>query len=324
MNFEQTTNLEWIAERDADDLRLRPGKQDARRVRHVENVGGPFFYGIDDLEPIVEHRSRYQLIEILRSDVFGHVLRIDGALQCSEADECFHHEPLVHMALAAAPSLDRVLVIGGGDGGACRQALKWPRLRHLDHVEIDADVLSICREHLGGVHGGVLDFIDPRYHQHVQDGRRFLSEAPRSRYDALILDLTDPGGASSPLWTRAFFGACRHALRPGGALTLHVAAPWLERGRCVSVLGALACEFDRVWPYVVSVPVSGGPWTMALALDGAGDDLARPALESLESLRGDALKVLDDAGLEALLNAPPYLVEALGLPLRQTTGFERT
>jgi spermidine synthase len=310
------------------DAAVAPGTPAARKrrpirsVRHIEKVGGGFFYGVDDLEPLIEHRSGHQLIEILRSDVFGKMLRLDGALQCSEADACFRHEPLVHVALAAAPSLDRVLVVGGGDGGACQEALKWPRLKHLDHVEVDPDVLAICREHLRGVHGGVLDATDPRYHQTVDDVHRFLMDAPREYYDALILDLTDQGGPSTGLWTRPFFAACRRALRPGGALTLHVAAPWLQLSRCAAVIGALAAEFDRVWPYVVSVPVSGGQWTMALALDGAGADLAQPTFESLDSLRGDALKVLDDDGLQALLHPPPYLATALGLPGLRTAGLE--
>lgn len=325
--------IEQVASANAE-LGVAPGEQgvldrlEAPRVRHAQHVGGPFFFGIDDLEPVVEHRSECRLIEILRSDLFGKLLRLDGVLACSEADACFLYEPLVHMALSAAPSLDRVLVIGGGDGGACQEALKWPRLKHLDHVQVDADLLAICREHLHGVHGGVLDSIDPRYRQRVDDGHHFLMEAPREYYDAVILDTSDqgepgdPGDPSTSSRLRPFFAACRRALRPGGALTLHVAAPWLQLRRCASVIGALAAEFDRVWPYVVSVPVSGGQRMMALALDGAGDDIAVPTLDSLDGLHGEALKVIDDAGLQALLHAPPYLATALGLPGWRTAGIE--
>jgi spermidine synthase len=244
---------------------------------------------------------------------FGHLLRLDGALQCSEFDEFCYHEPLVHTALVLARQPQRALIVGGGDGGAAEEALKWPGLAHLDQVEIDAAVIDACREPLRAVHRGALDGTDPRMRLSIGDGRAWLeARNAAAAYDAVILDLTDPGGPSMPLHDAAFYRLCRRALRPGGVLTLHIASPWAHPAACAQRIGLLAQVFERVMPFSTSVPMSGGPWLMAACGDASlglprGDVLGT----RLAALRGPRLRMLHAGTLMTQFVLPPYVQQTL-------------
>lgn len=284
-------------------------------ARLHESLTADFGYYLDGVQVLANVHSAYQHIQILRSATFGTVLRLDGALQCSERDEFFYHEPLVHMALAHSHGARRVLVVGGGDGGAAEEVLKWPGVQRVDHVEIDAAVLRLCAQYLGVVHRGVLGGVDPRYHQHVCDGAAWVDAAVRQSItcDAVVLDLTDAGGPSSALYGTNFYRQCARLLTPNGVLTLHIAAPWAQQALCVATVASLRMAFGSVEPFVVSVPMSGGQWLMAACHNRPGllsqthDDLAAP----LALLRAPRLQVVDAQSLAAMLHLPPYLAAAL-------------
>lgn len=283
--------------------------------RLEEKLTADFGYYMDRVVVLAESQSSYQHIQILASQTFGTVLRLDGALQCSERDEFFYHEPLVHMAMAHTANARRVLIVGGGDGGAAEEALKWPSVRHLDHVEIDAQVLSLCEQHLHSVHRGVLSGSDTRYHQHVGDGAAWVRDAvgASATYDSIILDLTDAGGPSASLYGPEFYGRCSALLALGGVLTLHVAAPWAQQAACVNTVAKLRSAFGYVEPFVVSVPLSGGQWLMAACHNQAQALHLQPVKVDavLAQLLGPALKVVDASSLRAMLRMPPYLARAL-------------
>ena len=283
-----------------------------------EAIAPGFGYYLDAANVLIDRRSRFQRIELLQTATFGTVLRLDGALQCSERDEFFYHEPLVHMALARSMRRDRVLVIGGGDGGAAEEVLKWPTVQRLDHVEIDQLVLELCETWLRSVHRGVLSGADARYHQHVQDGGSWVANAlsAGTSYDAIVLDLTDAAGPSSSLYGPTFYRDCARLLAPHGVLTLHLTAPWAQLARAAQMVTTLRQAFAVVEPYLVSVPLSGGQWLMAACsgrehLAGAGDCTSAGA--ALAGLRAPALKVVTSRTLAAMLHLPPYLAQALSL-----------
>jgi spermidine synthase len=110
------------------------------------------------------------------------------------------------------------------------------------------------------VHRGRLD--DPRLELRIEDGFAFL-RTTAERFDLIVLDLTDPGGPSTPLYTPDFYRACASRLAPGGAMTLHVASPIAHPERIRAGLTALRTTFPVVVPYLASVPLYGGMWMMA-------------------------------------------------------------
>jgi spermidine synthase len=209
---------------------------------------------------LAKFRSKFQDVEVHDSEAFGKLFRLDGHFMTSERDEFFYHENLVHIAALAHPAPARALIVGGGDGGSAEELLKYPSMQAVTIAEIDAAVIDISREHLAEVHHGALD--DSRVTLRLGDGFRFVQDT-REQYDLIVLDLTDPGGPSTALYTPAFYAACASRLTGGGAMTMHVGSPVAHPDRVRATIADLRNAFGCVTPYLTSVPLYGGLWMMA-------------------------------------------------------------
>ena len=206
-------------------------------------------------------RSPLQAVEVHDTEAFGKLFRLDGHFMTSEKDEFFYHENLVHVAATTHPQPERALIIGGGDGGSAEELLKYPSIRTVTLVEIDLAVIDVARKYLQSVHRGCLD--DPRLSLRIEDGFNFV-RTTQDTFDLIVLDLTDPGGPATELYTPDFYAACNARLAPVGALTLHVASPVAHPQRVRDGLAALRSAFPLVTPYLTSVPLYGGLWMMAM------------------------------------------------------------
>ena len=193
---------------------------------------------------------------------FGRVFMLDDVFMTSEKDEFFYHENLVHPAAIAHEAPRRALIIGGGDGIAARELLKYPGMESVTNVDIDEGVFDIGRDALAGINQHV--FKDERFKAVVMDGRRFVEE-DEGYYDLIILDLTDPDEHSLPVYTADFYQACRQRLAPGGLLSLHTESPFLRPTTWRRIIATLQENFAIVAPSVVPVPLYGGVWGMATA-----------------------------------------------------------
>jgi spermidine synthase len=207
-------------------------------------------------------QTPYQTVEVHDTKSFGKLFRLDGHLMTSEKDEFFYHENLVHVAAITHPAPKTALIIGGGDGGSAEELLKYQTIKSVTLVEIDLAVLDIARKYFAEVHRGAL--LDPRLTVKVEDGLAFVRGATDT-YDLIVLDLTDPGGASEPLYGAEFYRACAARLNPTGAMTLHIASPVAHPERVRAAMVNLRAVFSVVIPYLVSIPLYGGLWMMACA-----------------------------------------------------------
>jgi spermidine synthase len=158
------------------------------------------------------------------------------------------------------PAPERALIVGGGDGGSAEELLKYASMKSVTLCEIDLAVVDIARKHFGRVHRGSLD--DPRVDLRIGDGFAYVRESTET-FDLIVLDLTDPGGPSTSLYTPEFYKACAARLNPVGAMTLHIASPIAHPDRVREGLAALRKAFPLVTPYLASVPLYGGMWMMA-------------------------------------------------------------
>lgn len=263
-------------------------------TEYVDDDWGVFVRSTAALESF---RSDFQDVEVHDSAAFGKLFRLDGHFMTSEKDEFFYHENLVHVAALAHPAPERALIVGGGDGGSAEELLKYSSVKQVTIAEIDAAVLDISRRHFHAVHRGALD--DPRVTVRVEDGFRFV-ENSRDAYDLIVLDLTDPGGPSTALYTAAFYEACAARLTPLGAMTMHVASPVAHAARVRDALAELRRAFARVTPYLTSVPLYGGLWMMACCaatLDPREQSamvidqrIAQRGLQSLQYLNGETYR----------------------------------
>ncbi|MCC6211183.1 MAG: polyamine aminopropyltransferase [Burkholderiales bacterium] len=211
-----------------------------------------------------EWRTRHHRLEIFDTPHYGRIFRLDGCNMTSEREEFVYHENLVHPALTAHAAPKKVLIIGGGDGGAAEEALKHPSVEQVVLCEADPEVISIAREHFFAVHRGAFD--NPRLRVLNGDCVKLVRETPE-RFDLIALDLDDPVGPAAALYSADFFQHCRMALAPGGALALHIGAPVARPERVAELAQRLNGIFRIVRPYTIYVPLYGAQWTMAVCSD---------------------------------------------------------
>lgn len=167
-------------------------------------------------------QSEFQRIDIFNSPEFGRFLTLDGYMMLTEKDEFIYHEMIVHVPMAVHPAARKVLVIGGGDGGAVRELTRYPGIKQIDLVEIDQQVVAACRKYLPQT-AGKLD--DPRVRIYYEDGLKFV-RAEEDTYDLIIVDSTDPFGPGEGLFTREFYGNCFKALKDDGLMVNQHESPF--------------------------------------------------------------------------------------------------
>jgi spermidine synthase len=225
---------------------------------------------------LCEERSPFQRVTIIESDRYGKGLLLDGCWMTAEHQEKHYHESLVHPALCGAAEIERVLVIGGGDGGTARECLRHPEVRQLDMVEIDGLVVEWSQRHLSAIGGGC--WADPRLRLTVGDGIARVREAPTASYDVVIVDGSDPAGPAEGLFNRAFFEQCRRLLRPGGVFATQSESPEAFREVHLDTVRLLREVFphaDPLYGWVPMYPSGWWSWTFA-ALDAPRYRQAQP------------------------------------------------
>ena len=141
-----------------------------------------------DEKPILKKRSEFQDISVLRSKSYGKILVLDGVIQLTEKDADSYNEMMTHPAMFSHTKPKRVLVIGGGDGYVLSEVLKHPEVEHVDHVDLDGDVIQVCKDHFEW--GKAWD--DPRVSLHIADGAAFVKNVVDGSYDVIIQDSSDP------------------------------------------------------------------------------------------------------------------------------------
>lgn len=223
---------------------------------------------------VFEKKTAHQELLIFETPALGRVLVLDGIVQTTEADEFYYHEMMVHPALLAHGDARRVLIIGGGDGGALREVLKHPSVEQATLVEIDPAVVELCRAHLPAISAGAFD--DPRARLVIADGTRFAAETGEA-FDVVIVDSTDPVGPSVALFEAGFYGDCRRMLGGRGILVRQAGVPFFQRDEYVAAHKRLSQVFRDCAFLLVPVPTySGGHMALAWASDDAANR-ERPA-----------------------------------------------
>jgi len=169
-------------------------------------------------------QSEFQRIDVFESKEFGRFLTLDGYMMLTEKDEFIYHEMIVHVPMAVHPSAEKVLVIGAGDGGVIRELARYDDISHIDMVEIDEQVVEVCRKYLPKT---ACSLDDPRVHIHYQDGLKFIRRC-ENEYDLIIVDSTDPFGPGEGLFTKEFYGNCFKALKEDGIMVNQHESPFYE------------------------------------------------------------------------------------------------
>lgn len=216
-------------------------------------------------EVLYRKKTGHQELVIFRNDVYGRVMALDGVVQTTEGDEFVYHEMLAHVPILAHGAAERVLIVGGGDGGMLREVLRHQSVMRVTQVEIDAEVIEISRRYLPNHSQGAFD--DPRASIVIDDGLRYVRESS-DVFDVIISDSTDPIGPGEALYTREFYAGCRRCLRPGGVLVAQNGNLFTQPGEIRTTGERLEPLFSDATFYTATVPTYiGGPMAFAWATD---------------------------------------------------------
>ena len=215
--------------------------------------------------PVVyEEASAYQNIVLTdNGDEFR--LYLNGAIQFSSRDEYRYHEALVHVPAQNLRKIKQALILGGGEGLAARELLKYSEITQLDIVDLDPAVTKIASENQSFLELNNEALLDPKVKIYNEDAFRWLMENEQI-YDIIIVDLPDPTNESlSKLYSTAFYNLVSNHLEPDGIMVTQATSPELSPKAFWSIEKSLqATDFEYIYPYQVSVP-SFGTWGFMMA-----------------------------------------------------------
>ena len=233
--------------------------------------GGKTRIGVLSSRTLFDEQSPFQRVRIFETEALGRVLMLDDLWMAADHEEATYHEMISHPALTTAKRIERVLVIGGGDGGTAREVLRHPGVTRVDMVEIDGMVVEACKTHMPQV-GRAWD--DPRLNVIIDDGVAHVQNAAPGSYDVILVDGSDPVGPAVGLFNDAFYEACGRALTDDGVFATQAESPTLMRDVHVQMWGALEKVFSVVRPYYATISLyPGASWSWLYASKGT-DPLA--------------------------------------------------
>jgi spermidine synthase len=234
-------------------------------------------FRIDEL--LYEDKTDHQHLIIFHNATFGRVLVLDGIVQTTEKDEFIYHEMLTHVPVLAHGSVRRVLVIGGGDGAMLREVIRHRQIEQATLVEIDRQVIELCRTYLPHHSQGVFD--DARVRIVIEDGLHFV-EGTQEKFDVIISDSTDPVGPGGALFMEKFYAGCKSCLAPGGVLVTQNGVPYMQLDEARTTARRLGRVFDDWTFYSAAVPTYvGGIMAFGWATDNPA--LRRTDLATLKA-----------------------------------------
>jgi len=191
-------------------------------------------------------------------------LYINGNLQFSSRDEYRYHEALVHPVLQQLPWAKRVLVLGGGDGLALREVLRYPNIEHVTLVDLDPAMTGTFASRPELVKLNANAFADKRVTVVNADAAIWLQQ-DRGMYDAVIVDFPDPSSfALGKLYSVPFYGVLKKHVAANGLVVVQSTSPYFAPNAYWTVDATLREVGMQTWPYHLYVP-SFGEWGFILA-----------------------------------------------------------
>jgi spermidine synthase len=238
---------------------------------HITTHGEERFYG----ERIaITHTTPYQRIVLTQSSNGAHWrLFLNGHLQFNTRDEYRYHEALVHPVMAAHPAPKRVLVLGGGDGMAVREVLKYPSVEQVTLVELDPEMTTLFKDHpqlaklnKGALHSPKVRVVNGDAFQWLdQESTQAGNNHQDDFFDIVIVDFPDPTNyAIGKLYTTHFYQLLAKRLRATGFAVIQTTSPLMARQSYWTVATTLEAAELQTHPYHAFVP-SFGEWGFIVA-----------------------------------------------------------
>lgn len=236
---------------------------------------------------VYKKKSLYQRIILTQGK--DTKLYLNGNLQFSSDDEYRYHEALVHPLMSSHSKLDEILVLGGGDGLAVREILKYPQVKNITLVDLDPAMTELFTSHdyLTKLNNNALT--SEKVTVLNKDAFIWLRNENKKKYDLVIIDFPDPSNFSlGKLYSRSFFREIKHILKSDGKMVIQSTSPFYARKSFWCVGATIEDIGLKISPYHLYVP-SFGEWGFIIA--GKNDYQAPQSLiEDLKFLTMDTLR----------------------------------
>jgi spermidine synthase len=270
---------------------------------------------------IYSGQTQFQSVQIVDTRSFGVCLVLDGKIQSSERDEFIYHEALVHPVMLSHECPEAVFIAGGGEGATLREVLAHKTVKKAVMVDIDRQVIDVCRRYLPFFHEGAFD--DPRLELTFADARKYLKDT-NNKFDVIIIDLVEPleEGPACLLYTREFYELVKDRLNKRGIISVQSgAAGWTNFKNFTAIINTLESVFSIVCPYQVYVPSFVDLWGFATASTSVSPiNLSTEEIDYRISARlTKRLKSYDGLTHQSLFTLPKHLRHQLAITRRIIT-----
>jgi spermidine synthase len=206
-------------------------------------------------------RSEFQTLDVIETAEFGNMLVLDGMVMTTDRDEFVYHEMITHIAMNTHPNPKNVLVVGGGDGGAIREILRYPSVEQAVLAEIDGKVIEASKQFFPKIAGGLND---PRVDIQVADGIQHVRDN-KDKYDVILVDSTEPVGPAVGLFQKPFYEEIYEALKEDGIMVAQTESPWFNRDLIRQVFRDISGTFPITRLYTASIPTyPSGLWSFTI------------------------------------------------------------
>lgn len=212
-------------------------------------------------ETIHSEQSEFQKVDLINTVQWGKMLVLDGMVMTTDKDEFVYHEMITHLAMNTHPNPKRVLVVGGGDGGAIREILKYPSVETAVLAEIDGRVIEVSKQYLPEI-AGKLD--DPRVDVQVVDGIQYIADNKDS-FDVIMVDSTEPVGPAVGLFAKGFYQGIYEALKEDGIMVAQTESPFLNADLIKRVFKDISSIYPVTRYYTGHIPTyPSGMWSWTM------------------------------------------------------------
>ena len=221
-----------------------------------------------------EEDTGFQHLQIVENDHFGRMMVLDNAVQTTEKEEFIYHEMMTHVPIQAHKGpVERILIVGGGDGGILQECLRYDSVKKVTMVDIDGRVIEVSKEMLFFSEA----FKDPRLELIVGDGAAYVAspEAQTGQYDIVIVDSPDPVGPARVLFETPFYKNIAACLKDNGIMVRHAGVPVFQAPVLKEAVTHISLSFPNVQVYRGVVPVYGGDMAFVIA-SKSGEPMDRP------------------------------------------------
>ncbi|ALC40688.1 SpdS, partial [Drosophila busckii] len=201
-------------------------------------------------EVLHKEKSDFQDIQIVETDSYGRCLILDGIIQCTYRDEFSYQEMISFLPLCCHPNPEKVLIVGGGDGGVAREVVKHPLVKEVHQVEIDNRVVELSKQYLPAMACG---FDSKKLKLTIGDGFEYMKNH-KNQFDVIITDSSDPIGPAVSLFNESYYGLLKNALKDGGIVCSQGGSFWLNYEYVKKTMNGCKLHFPKVSYATTSVP----------------------------------------------------------------------